>query len=54
MGMLDVPANARHLAIPTIIFTVAQIYTLIESWRFGSELIVLSQRASKTTDSDGK
>ena len=54
IGMLSEPANARHRVIPYVVFIVAQIYTLIESWRFGSELIALSQRASKTADSDGK
>jgi hypothetical protein len=53
MGMFEVPANARYLAFPYFIFLVIQIYTLIESWRFGSELIALS-KATSTSDLQSK
>ena len=49
MGIFDVAANARHLAIPYVIFAVTQSYTLIESWRFGHKLIELSRAASLTS-----
>ncbi|MBZ0289752.1 MAG: hypothetical protein K8I30_19165 [Anaerolineae bacterium] len=52
LNIFSVPANTGHLAIPYVVFLVAQLYTLIKSWRFGHELIELSPSGSSAMNRD--